>query len=61
MYGKVNFPDEDEPILNFVYEVTSELKPDNVPDFEKDIGDFLVATITKMVENKEQFLFTGGV
>lgn len=56
--GEVSFPDEDEPILQFHYELV-EGKPDDVPAFEKFVGDALVEMLKKSLE-EHSTVFKGG-
>lgn len=47
--GEVSFPDEDEPILQFHYDIVDG-EPDDVAAFEKFIGDALVEMLKKSLE-----------
>jgi hypothetical protein len=56
--GEVNFPDEDEPILQFQYDII-EGEPYDVQAFEKFVGDALVEMLTKSLE-EHTTVFKGG-
>lgn len=58
-YGRVWFPDEDEPILSFDYDVISEPKPVFKEQFETLVGEILVAMIKKSLE-EHSTVFAGG-
>lgn len=60
-FGKVEFPNEDEPILSFEY---NHLEGDNggedsKKEYETTIGNILVELLRKALENRE-LIFTGG-
>ena len=57
-FGKVEFPDENEPILSFDYNLI-EGKVDDRKKFENTIGDILVQLLQKAMEQKE-LIFKGG-
>jgi hypothetical protein len=57
-FGKVEFPDENEPILSFDYNLI-EGKVDDKKKFENTIGDILVQLLQKAIEQKE-LIFKGG-
>ncbi len=56
--GEVTFPDEDEPILQFQYDIV-EGEPDDRPAFEKFVGDALVEMLKKSLE-EQTTVFKGG-
>lgn len=56
--GEVNFPDEDEPILQFQYDIV-EGEPDDVEAFEKFVGDALVEMLKRSLEDRTT-VFKGG-
>jgi hypothetical protein len=56
--GEVTFPDEDEPILQFHYDIV-EGEPDDVQAFEKFVGDALVEMLKKSLE-EQMTVFKGG-
>lgn len=57
--GKISFPDENEPIMNFTYDVLKGSVSD-VPKFEKFIGDSI---IQMLIEGMKQntIPYKGGV
>ena len=60
-FGKVEFPNEDEPVLSFEY---NHLDGDNggeesKKEYETTIGNILVEVLRKAIENRE-LIFTGG-
>lgn len=56
--GEVSFPDENEPILQFQYDIV-EGEPDDVGAFEKFVGDALVEMLKKSLEERST-VFKGG-
>lgn len=58
-YGKVEFPDELEPILSFEY-ILHEGNIEEVDNFKKTIGDILVEIIEESVKNRTT-VFSGGI
>ena len=58
IFGEVTFPDEDEPILQFHYDIV-EGEPDDVQAFEKFVGDALVEMLKKSLE-EQTTVFKGG-
>jgi hypothetical protein len=60
-FGKVEFPDENEPILKFEYNLLEGAVEDSRKQiFEKTMGDMLVDLLRKAMEQKE-ISFKGGV
>lgn len=57
--GEVNFPDEDEPILQFQYDIV-EGKPEDKDAFDKFVGDALVEMLKRSLEDHTT-VFKGGV
>ena len=61
-YGKVEFPDPEEPILSFDYELHH--VPDGLfydeEEFKQYLGDFLVELIMWGL-NQNSIVYTGGV
>lgn len=59
--GEVSFPDEDEPIISFAYDVVSgEVLESQKSEFEKFIGDSLLEMIKEALEDKT-LVFKGGI
>lgn len=56
--GEVTFPDDDEPILQFQYDIV-EGEPDDREAFEKFVGDALVEMLKKSLE-EQSTVFKGG-
>lgn len=56
--GEISFPDENEPILQFHYDIV-EGEPDDVPAFEKFVGDAIVEMVKKSLEDHST-VFKGG-
>lgn len=59
-YGRVWFPDGDEPILSFDYDVVSELKPIPLEPFLEFIGTVLTNLLRHAVDNQTA-IYAGGV
>jgi hypothetical protein len=57
--GEVSFPDEDEPVLSFHYDIIEGIV-DDLPAFEKFVGDQLVIMIEQTLRDKT-IVFKGGV
>lgn len=57
--GEVSFPDENEPIMSFEYDIISGVVEDR-PAFEKYVGDSLVEMIIAGLEDSS-VVFKGGV
>jgi len=57
-FGKVAFPNFEEAVMSFEYNLL-EGKADDKAKFENTIGDILVALIVKAIENKD-LIFKGG-
>lgn len=60
-FGKVEFPNENEPILSFEYNHLDGENggEDSKKEYETTIGNILVELIRKAIENRE-LIFTGG-
>ncbi len=60
-FGKVEFPNEEEPILSFEYNHLEGENggEDSKKEYETTIGNILVELIRKAIENRE-LIFTGG-
>lgn len=58
-FGRCWFPDENQPVLSFDYDIVSEKKPDNKELFEQEIGKILHALLVKAVE-EQTTIYTGG-
>lgn len=56
--GEVTFPDEDEPILQFQYDIVEGM-PEDREAFEKFVGDALVEMLRKSLE-EHSTVFKGG-
>ena len=56
--GEVSFPDEDEPILHFSYDIVWG-DVDDKPAFEKFIGDSIVEMLKEQLA-KGEAVFKGG-
>lgn len=56
--GEISFPDENEPILQFHYDIV-EGEPDDVQAFEKFVGDAIVEMVKKSLEDHST-VFKGG-
>jgi len=59
-YGKVNFPDPDEPNLSFDYTVHVSAGDTTSKNFKNAIGDILVEILEDSLNNKET-IFSGGI
>lgn len=57
-FGRVEFPDENEPILSFDYNLLEGVAADK-EKFETTIGDILVQLLQKALDNQE-LIFKGG-
>lgn len=57
--GEVSFPDENEPIMSFEYNIISGVVDDKAA-FEKYVGDELVVMIMAGLEDKS-VVFKGGI
>ena len=59
-FGAVEFPDENEPILRFDYNIIEgDVKVNKQKDFENTIGDILVELIEQALKNKD-LIYKGG-
>lgn len=58
-YGMVEFPYENEPLLQFEYTL-HEGKIKNQSKFQKTIGDILVSLIEESIAHKDT-IFSGGI
>lgn len=60
-YGRTWFPDEDQPILSFEYDIISEKKPSDIikKEFEQFIGDVLMIMLKKAIA-EESVVYSGG-
>lgn len=60
-FGKVEFPNENEPILSFEYNHLEGESggEDKKKEYETTIGNILVELIRKAIESRE-LIFTGG-
>jgi hypothetical protein len=60
-FGKVEFPNEDEPILSFEYNHLEGENggEDSKKEYETTIGNILVELLRLALENRE-LIFTGG-
>ena len=59
-FGAVEFPDENEPILRFDYNIIEgDVKLNKQKDFENTIGDILVELIEQALKNKD-LIYKGG-
>ena len=56
--GDVSFPDENEPILQFKYDIVDG-EPDDIQAFEKFVGDALVEMLRKSLE-EQTLVYKGG-
>lgn len=56
--GKIMFPDEDEPILQYEINYISE-PPSDQPTFEQEVGNFIVEMIMKQLE-EGKVVYSGG-
>lgn len=56
--GAVSFPDEDEPVMQFQYDIIEGAVSD-IKTFEQDLGDFIVSAIEERLRAKS-LLFAGG-
>jgi hypothetical protein len=60
-FGKVSFPNEEEAVISFEYDVLEgSVAEADKPLFEKTIGDILIKIIADSIKNKE-LVFKGGV
>lgn len=57
--GRVSFPDPDEPVISFEYDIISGVVEDK-PAFERYIGDELVLAIAAGLK-EQSLVFKGGV
>lgn len=60
VFGKIWFPDENEPILSFDYDIVSEQKPVDLDAFRNIMGAVLQAAILKAV-GEGSAVYAGGV
>lgn len=60
-YGKVWFPNEDEPVLAFEYDILSETYwlPERADAFKQEAGQLLEAMLRKQIEDGD-LVFKGG-
>lgn len=56
--GKVTFPEGDEPTLQYEINYISE-PPSDRATFEQEVGDFIVALLTKQLSENE-VIYSGG-
>ena len=56
--GKITFPDENEPILQYEINYISE-PPSDKSEFEQEVGDFIVALLKKQLAEGE-VVYSGG-
>ncbi len=61
-YGRTWFPDEDQPVLSFEYDIISEKKPSDIMknEFEQMIGNVLMEMLKKAIA-EESVVYSGGV
>jgi|694.fasta_scaffold00052_77 hypothetical protein len=60
-FGKVEFPDPNEPILNFEYTLhQGYISDDNKEDFKNCLGDILVQILEESLKDKTT-VFKGGI
>lgn len=59
-YGKVDFPDPDEPILSFEYTVHKSEIDTTTEKFKNMLGDMLVEMIEESLKENET-VFVGGI
>lgn len=60
-FGKVEFPDPDEPILNFEYTLhEGTVSDDDKEDFKNCLGDILVSILEESMNDKTT-VFKGGI
>jgi len=59
-YGKVEFPDPDEPTLSFDYTVHVSAGDTTSKNFKNTIGDILVEILEDSLKNRET-VFSGGI
>ena len=59
-YGRIWFPDDNEPIMSFDYDVISDPKPVFKEQFEQLIGEILHEMLKKSIEERTT-VYTGGV
>ena len=65
-FGKVEFPNPDEPILNFEYTVHEGILLDkddanhDLTEFRNNIGDILVSILEESIKDKTT-IFKGGI
>lgn len=57
-FGKVEFPNEEENIMSFEYNIET-AKPENIQEFETTIGNILTSLIMDAIKNSE-LVFKGG-
>lgn len=59
-FGAVEFPDEDQPVLRFDYNIIEgDVKVDRKVYFEQTIGDILVELIEQALQ-KQELIYRGG-
>ena len=59
-FGAVEFPDEDQPILRFDYNILEgDVKVHKQKEFENTIGDILVELIEQAL-TKQELIYRGG-
>jgi hypothetical protein len=59
-FGAVEFPDENEPILRFDYNIIEgDVKANKKKEFEQTIGDILVELIEQALK-KQELIYRGG-
>ena len=58
-FGRVWFPDENEPVMSFDYDVVSEQKPEPLEPFLNFIGIVLQNLLRKAVD-EQTAIYTGG-
>lgn len=58
-YGRTWFPDEDEPVLSFEYDIIAASKKYDKIEFEKEIGVILHELLRKAVAD-QSVVYSGG-
>lgn len=60
-YGRTWFPDEDQPILSFEYDIISEKKPSDImkQEFEQLLGNILMEMLKKAIA-EQSVVYAGG-
>jgi hypothetical protein len=56
--GAISFPDENEPVMQFEYDIIEGVVEDKQV-FEQRLGDFIVSVIEEQLKTKS-LLYTGG-